>query len=796
MIDAQTLVADLVIGSPSWTIPAIGIGTLLTFLVLWNDVRSRNGAPRTSASIIAVLLKLMGIALLAVCLIQPMRRDERPRPRANLLPILVDTSGSMGLRLGQESESWRSRIDQTLRADSPAMAAMSETFETRLYGFDRRLSSAANVADLPRDANASRLAENLMELERRLGERPVAGVLLLTDGNDSGAISFDDAAGLSVPVFPVIPTQTSGWNDLKIDSVTVRQTNFEIAPVTISASFSVTGNMSGEATARLVAISRDDVVEQKKVTLRTGQGEYNVKFELRPKEAGLTFYRLDVFRESDRAAFDSIEELNEQASTETTLINNTRLIEVDRRAGPYRVLYFAGRPNWEYKFLRRAVAEDAEVELTALLRMANKEPKFSFRDKAVTGTNPLFQGLGNDAEETAEQYDEPVMIRLGVRRAEELASGFPTSADELFEYDALILDDVEPAFFTQDQLNLIRRFVSVRGGGFLMLGGQEMYRGRDFSESPLGELSPVYLPRAFDELSGPYRISLTREGMLQPWMRLRKTADEEQRREREMLSFTSANNFGGLKPGAYPLATLQASDGEEHVAIAMQRYGAGKVGSLAIADLWRWSTRAVGWGTNENDDPAQFWRQLTRWLVSDVPRRAELTLEVEDGKVDLRVLARDRSYSPIDNADVQFKVERPNGESLTLNAKPSDEEAGVYFATFFDSAPGPYTVTAEVAAMDGEMIGTPESGWTNQIAGREYDKLGVNRDRLLAIAKQTGGSTIPERSLASIVDRMDPSRVPVTEVWSYPLWHRGWVIALALACFAGEWGLRRWKGMA
>lgn len=789
--------AELVIGSPQWIVPAIGIGTVLTFLVLWGDSRSRAGSARTLGSVIAIVLKLVGIALLAVCLLEPMRRAQRPRPRANLLPILVDTSGSMGLRLGQETESWRERIDQDLAADSEAMATLSKTFETRLYGFDRRLSAATSVSELPRDATSSRLIPNLKELQERLGERPVAGILLLSDGNQSGIPETVQDMNFSVPVFPVVPSRATGWNDLQIDSVSIRQTNFEIAPVTVSAAFSVTGEIAGKAMARLVETGRDEVVAEKPIELLSGKSRYNVAFELRPRDPGVSFYRLDVFREADREAFDSIETLSKQASSETTLINNTRLLAIDRRSGPYRVLYLAGRPNWEHKFLNRAVAEDAEVELTSLLRMANKEPKFSFRDKAVSGTNPLFQGLGDDAEETAEQYDEPVMIRLGVRQSEELSSGFPNTAEELFEYDALILDDIEPTFFTQDQLNLIRRFVSARGAGLMLLGGQETFRGRTFRESPLGELSPVYLPRTVTELEGPFELTLSREGMLQPWLRLRKTVDEETQRQRSMPSFTSANAFGGLKPGAYPLASIRSLDGEQQPALAMQRYGAGKVGAVAIADFWRWSTNGgMARPNQDDDDPAQFWRQLTRWLVSDVPRRAELTVATSDQDVRLRVMVRDESFVALDNAKVELTIESPGGDSMTLNAKPSDEEAGMYEAVFYGEEPGSYSVTAEVSSPDGTLIADPKSGWTRQIAGAEFDQLGINRLLLESIAQRSGGRILTESQIESITTKIDSTKVPVTEVWSYPLWHRGWVILFALGCFASEWAFRRWRGMA
>src|SRR5256885_11023024 len=44
----------------------------------------------------------------------------------------------------------------------------------------------------------------------------------------------------------------------------------------------------------------------------------------------------------------------------TTLFrsNNSTVLAVDRGHGPYRILYVAGRPNWEFKFLNRAAQED------------------------------------------------------------------------------------------------------------------------------------------------------------------------------------------------------------------------------------------------------------------------------------------------------------------------------------------------------------------------------------------------------------------------------------------------------
>ena len=56
-----------------------------------------------------------------------------------------------------------------------------------------------------------------------------------------------------------------------------------------------------------------------------------------------------------------------EGASEATLVNNQRVITVDRGRGPLRVLYVSGRPNWEYKFLNRAIEGDEQLQLVGLI---------------------------------------------------------------------------------------------------------------------------------------------------------------------------------------------------------------------------------------------------------------------------------------------------------------------------------------------------------------------------------------------------------------------------------------------
>jgi uncharacterized membrane protein len=462
------------------------------------------------------------------------------------------------------------------------------------------------------------------------------------------------------------------------------------------------------------------------------------------------------------------------------------------------VLYVSGRPNWEFKYLRRAIEEDKEVEMVGLVRIAKKEPKFAFRENREHRTNPLFQGFDNvDGEET-EQYDQPVLLRLATEDAAELRDGFPKAADQLFRYHAVVLDDVEAEFFTPDQMRLLQEFVRRRGGGLLMLGGQESFVKGQFDRTPIGEMLPVYLDRIPQtQFSETFRLTLTREGWLAPWVRVRANEDDERKRLGAMPPFETVNAVRGIKPGAEVLAAVTTTQGEELPALVAQPFGAGRSAAILIGDLWKWGLHRE---ENAERDLEKSWRQTIRWLVSDVPQRVEIDArrrhDQPGAPVVLAIHARDEEYKPLDNATAALQITRPDGETIELTAQPSTNQAGVYEATFVPRQTGPYRASVTVVGPDGAEVGAKEAGWTAEPAADEFRRLEPNRDLLHDLAAKTGGEIIPLSNLESFVSDLPNRRIPVTEPWIYPLWHQTWVFLFAAACLIAEWGLRRWKGLA
>jgi uncharacterized membrane protein len=512
-----------------------------------------------------------------------------------------------------------------------------------------------------------------------------------------------------------------------------------------------------------------------------------VRFQTRPERRGVNVFSVKAYAAGEESIIDS--------PVEATVVNNQRLVLVDRGRGPFRLLYVTGRPNWELKFLRRSLQDDDELDLVALVRIAKREAKFTFRGRDGQQSNSLFRGFDSQDEDTTEQHDEPVFIRLGTRDKEELRGGFPKDAETLFEYDAIVIDDLEADFFTEDQKSLLQQFVSFRGGGLLMLGGQESFVGGDYGKTQIGEMLPVYLDRLAPQPEETYALDLTREGWLQPWVRIESTEEKERLRLAAMPKFKTVNLANSIKPGATVLATVTSGAEKKHPALVVQPYGRGRTGALLIGDFWRWQLKS-GEG---NEDLLKAWRQTLRWAIADVPRRVEVEinrLNDANRSSEIKVFVNDEAYRPFDNATVVIKVQTPDGKTIELAGEPTDTVPGVYVANFISGETGVYRASVAVNAADGSEIETRESGWISEPDSEEFQSLEPNLKLMKEIAEQTGGQVIDIESLEQFVAGLDYREVPVMETVSTPWWHRWTVFSLAIGLLIGEWGLRRWRGLA
>ena len=782
----------LVWGAPQGAGLALGLLGASALAVAWSYGRARvRGRVRWGCA----ALKALGFTLLAVSLLEPLLTGTRPRRGANAFAVVVDNSQSLAIRDG-DGPTRGELVREALKEGSPWRTRLGQDFDTREYLFDTHLRAVGGFEGLAFDGNGTALAASLDTLAKRFRGLPLAGVLLFTDGNrtDAGEVDWSQLP----PVYPVAPPAKGAVRDVGVRQVSASQANFEAAPVVLRADVAATG-YRGETVVADVLDEAGKVVERQEAKAAVDDAPLSFRFQFRPEKKGVTFYRVQAYAARDAAAMAPGAPADAQTSEQTTA-NNSRLVVVDQGGGPYRVLYVGGRPGWEFKFLRRALHDDEQVQIVGLIRIARRQPKFDFQSAGGRRNSPLFNGFDDPDAETAERQDQPVLVRLGTLDEAELRDGFPKTAEELYRYHAIVLDDLEAGFFTQDQLTLVRGFVAQRGGGLLMLGGSESFGEGGYDRTPVGELLPVYLGRTAADLDPPpgseYRLALTREGWLQPWVRTRKTEEDERTRLAGMSPFRTINAAGPVKPGAVVLAEVIDAAGAKSPALVAQQFGKGHVASLLIGDLWRWGIKRADPG---EDDLDRSWRQTARWLVGDVPGRVDVAVRAKPGAssaVEISARVRDPEYRPLDNAKVALKVTLPGGEPLTLDAEPDGREAGAYSATYVPKQPGAYRIVASAAAPDGSAVGDREAGWAAQPSADEFARMAPDFDYLKALAAGTGGEVVDGRRLDAFVAGLSTRGAPVTEPWTSPLWHQPAFFLAALACFTAEWGLRRVHGLA
>lgn len=792
------MLSSLTFTGTNWLWPVLGFGGVALLVLAWS-YRAMAGQPMRW---VCLALKTLGLTALALCLLEPLWLGQRARPGANLFAVLADNSQGLQIHDRNDSQSRGEALRKLVDAQlSPWQTSLAATFDVRRYLFDARLQPTKDFSELAFEGRSTALGSALRTLGERFRGRPLAGVLLLTDGNATDLPGgAPDLTGLP-PIYPVVIGRRDPVQDIAVQQVTVSQTSFEDAPVSLQADVTTAGYRGRPIVAKLVDRNGKTIQEQTADARADGEA-LAFRFQLKPEQPGLSFYQVRVGAAAENATPGTPSPKSEEA----TLANNRRVFVVDRGQGPFRVLYVSGRPNWEFKFLNRAVQVDEQVQLVALIRVAKREPKFDFRGRAGETSNPLFRGFGNQAPEEVQRYDQPVLVRLNTRDEVELRAGFPRTPEELYGYHAVILDDVEAEFFAPDQAQLLQKFVSERGGGLLMLGGMESFHEGKYLRTPIGDMLPVYLDHddgSAGEPPGPVHFQLAREGWLQAWARLRDNESDERARLEGMPAFEVFNRVRALKPGASVIATVRDAKGAELPALAVQRFGRGRTGALMVGDVWRWGMKDAA----SHADMDRAWRQLVRWLIADVPSRVQMSAEplVADanGTVRVQVRVRDEKFLPVDDASVTVEIEPvifdgtagATGAPLKLEAEPALSEPGLYQATYVPRQTGGYKAVATVKNHTGADLGRAETGWSTDLAAEEFRSLVPNVSLLEDLARKTGGQVVAAEELDKFVRRLPELNAPVMETWSYPAWHTPLMFGFALACLLAEWGLRRWKGM-
>jgi uncharacterized membrane protein len=460
------------------------------------------------------------------------------------------------------------------------------------------------------------------------------------------------------------------------------------------------------------------------------------------------------------------------AEGEMVTQNNAReqLIEVEDRRE--KILYFEGEPRFELKFIRRAVTEDENLQLVCLQRTA--EGKF---------------------------------LRLDVDDAEELASGFPKTREELFRYRGIVLGSIEASHFTHDQLRMIADFVSQRGGGLLALGGRLSFSEGGYAGTPVDEVLPVVLEPVdispeTEEVSAPgFFASLvvkpTPFGTTHPVTQFGSDLESSTERFQTLPPLSTLNDVRSVKPGATTLLEGSGDGISDQPVLVFQRYGRGKAIALTVNDSWQWQMH--------HDVPLEdlthelFWRRLLRWLVSYVPDQVAVTTDKSryapgEGVV-LTAEVDDDRFLKVNNAQVHATVRAPSGDVVELPMEWTVDKDGEYRASFLPGEKGIFEIAVQ-AEREGALLGAATSYMQIEDLDDEYFQAEMRAPLLDRIAKETGGGFYRPETVSRLPEDMSYTEGGTTVRERRDLWDMPALFLLLVGLVSAEWSYRKYRGLA
>lgn len=741
---------EVVLAAPrvAWLAAVLALGVLAFAALSYTRVK---GKTRPVDRVVLTAFRGAALALIAFCLFRPTLVVSTAVPQRNFVGVLVDDSRSMQVAdRGDEPRS--AAVQRALAPDGELLAALSERFLVRTFRFS---STAERVDDVTRLAFAgeeTRVGNALDRAREELSAVPLAGLVLVTDGADNSDDALTEPLlalrAANVPVYTVGVGRERFTKDIELSRVETPRTALQGSSLVVDLVVTQSG-YAGE-TVPLQVEDAGRIIARQDVRLPRDGEATTVRVHFKAEEPGARTFRFHI----PPRPGEMVAQNNEQHA----------LIVVEKRRE--KILYFEGEPRFEVKFLRRAVADDENLQVVVLQRTA--ENKF---------------------------------LRLDVDDAEELAAGFPRTREELFQYRALILGSVEAAFFTHDQLQMIADFVDQRGGGLLVLGGRRALAEGGYAGTPVADVLPIVLDAADREERGStYFTELkpvpTRTGQGHPAIQIAPTPEESRQRWQELPPVSAVNRVRGLKPGATALLTgSPVNGGSEAVILAHQRYGRGNVIALPVQDTWQWQFHADV--PLEDLSHETFWRQLLRWLVTGVPRQVDVRMprdRVAPGEpIIITADIRDGTYLELNGASVTAQVAGPAGIAFDIPLEWTVDRDGEYRGSFTPPEPGLYEVRVRAQHDDAVLEGSTWVEAAPPVA--EYFGAQMRAPLLRRIADETGGRFYTLDDLATLPEDIRYTERGTTVQEQKDLWDMPIVFLLLVGLVGAEWTYRRLRGL-
>ncbi len=811
---------------PTWVTVLLVVPVIVLFAALVYR-RENKTAPKPARFFMSILRMLL-ILLLFLILSEPVLYMEWQNVKESYVVVLLDDSKSMTLidkivdhdtqlklakavdlakadeeklSLEQERELAKlRRIDLLNRAlanrmfdpkDGPGrlttIEKLAERYNLRVYAFSDHLEEISGefskesaekrkaagdppAPDLVATGESTAIGEMMAQVMNELRGQPVAAIVLFSDGRNTNGqdpvawTRMQAEHGLVPPIYAVGVGNPADPRDIKVVDVTAPD----------------------------VARARDKVEFAVKVKSYGFDGE-TVHISLQDKEgrevAGADLMLEGADKEQTKEIVHSFEKPGDfeiklciPPRPEEILDNNNSVTHhikvVDHKI---KVLFVDGYPRWEYRYLKNALIRDDTMVVSCFLQSADMD----FPQEGSHGTPPLL--------------------------------AFPTDRKELFEYDVILMGDVDVQMLVepdkvQETMQNLSDFVEDIGGGIAFMAG---FRDdpKNYRNTPLAKLLPVVLEDSGSEGVGmeivqteSFHPRLTEEGKRHSLMKL----DEDPQVSARLWEEGAPDCLPGLfwffqvkraKPAAQVLAehpNARNTQGKALPIVAVQPYGRGRTLFVGTDETWRW--RFV----RGDKYFYAFWEKAMEYL-----RGGKLLggkkYGVETDKpaytlgerVRIEALVRDDQYNLLTDPNYTATLETPSGVKKDIVMTLRADQKGIYEATYPADEVGVYQIWVGPDVI-GEEKDRAYGTFEVKMPTREFEDPLMDKKGLESIAEasdpthKTNARFLPLHDLEQLPELVkEPAEVLKPESKEKDLWNSPGVFLLFALLITLEWVLRK-----
>ncbi|HSG99170.1 MAG TPA: hypothetical protein VLB27_03915, partial [candidate division Zixibacteria bacterium] len=436
--------------------------------------------------------------------------------------------------------------------------------------------------------------------------------------------------------------------------------------------------------------------------------------------------------------------------------NNARVFALTALKSRLQILLVSEALDWDYRFIKNALASDERVEVTEVIEKAP---------------------------------------------GEYLGRKFPSSEAQLAEFDVIALHN--PSRERSDGRYTALANAVRRGAGVFVFAGDRI-SGRAGSAKLIDSLLPAY-PSSTSAITirRPATIALRGENILHPTLRIAEGAERIRDSWSRFPPLKYLAPLNVVRPeavtlaesevGAVDLDAARISGGAPTPIICYHTLGRGKVLLFNGGPLWPMGFQGID-TERASERLRAFIAGGANWLsVSEELAPIRVTPErdvfARGERVGFSGTALDDGYQPLAGAEGEIQLYSADGAD-TLSATLEEIEPGVFQAEFSGVAPGVYRYDGRISA-GGQALKSD----TGRIQITEYSleerETAPQFGALQSLADRTGGRYAHVSAVDNPRDLLPGEPIQVASAVDVSLRGLWPFLALFIAALAAEWVLRK-----